>query len=325
MHIDLVGPLPSSQGFTYALTCIDRFSRWPEVFPICDISADTVARAFVTGWISRFGSPARITTDQGRQFESSLFTALSAVLGAQRIRTTPYHPAANGLVERFHRQLKAAIKCYNTERWVEVLPLVLLGIRTAIKEDLGVSSAELVYGTTLRLPGEYFEPGSTTPDPATFAGQLRQTMEQIRPSPTSAHSRPAIFIPKALNTASHVFVRHDAIRKPLQAPYDGPFAVLARGDRTFTLDIRGRRSTIGIDRLKPAFLLPSGPQQQPGLTPPVTPAPTVPEVPVSSDPVPVVPATTPPAPVQVIQPPAPVITRAGRRVRFNPRYFSSDD
>jgi len=79
------------------------------------------------------------------------------LLGTQRIRTTSYHPIANGLVERFHRQLKSALKCLpDTTHWAKALPLVLLGIRTTLKQDLKCTPAELVYGTTLRLPGEFF-------------------------------------------------------------------------------------------------------------------------------------------------------------------------
>ena len=107
VHIDIVGPLPPSRGFTYLLTCIDRFTRWPEAIPISNITAETVAEAFVSGWVARFGSPSTITTDRGRQFESALWRQLSRLrLGSKRIRTTSYHPIANGLVERFHRQLK---------------------------------------------------------------------------------------------------------------------------------------------------------------------------------------------------------------------------
>ena len=91
------------------------------------------------------------------------------LLGSTRIRTTAYHPAANGLIERFHRQLKASLKAYpDPTHWVDSLPLVLLGVRTAVKEDLSCSAAELVYGTTLRLPGEFFSPvqDDITVDPA---------------------------------------------------------------------------------------------------------------------------------------------------------------
>ncbi|GBL92522.1 hypothetical protein AVEN_174778-1 [Araneus ventricosus] len=129
VHIDLVGPLPPSEGFRYCLTCVDRFSKWPEAFPLVDISANTIATAFYSGWISRFGPPLRLTTDQGTQFESALFRALTKFLGTARQRTTSYHPAANGQVERFHRQLKAAIMAHGKFQWSSALPTILLGFR----------------------------------------------------------------------------------------------------------------------------------------------------------------------------------------------------
>ena len=100
IHVDLVGPLPSSRGYSYLVTVVDRFSRWPEAFPVMDITADTVARTLYAGWISRYGVPKIITTDQGVQFESMLFNSLLKFIGSERIRTTAYHPASNGLVER---------------------------------------------------------------------------------------------------------------------------------------------------------------------------------------------------------------------------------
>lgn len=79
-HIDLVGPLPPSRCTTYLLTCVDRFTCWPEAIPIPDITVDTVAKAFVAGWVSRFGCSAVVITDRGRRFQSALFNALAAIL-----------------------------------------------------------------------------------------------------------------------------------------------------------------------------------------------------------------------------------------------------
>ena len=107
LHIDLVGPLPPSGGCSYLLTIVDRFTRWPEAIPLVNATAETVVQAFISNWVSRFGVPTLITTDQGRQFESSLWSQLMKILDTQRTRTTAYHPIANGLVERLHRLLKS--------------------------------------------------------------------------------------------------------------------------------------------------------------------------------------------------------------------------
>ncbi|KOC58837.1 Gag-Pol polyprotein [Habropoda laboriosa] len=145
IHIDIV-VLPVSEGFRYCLTCIDHFTRWPEAIPLKGQEAATVARTFYEGWIVRFGTPLRVTTDRGRQFESHLFKHLNQLTGTTHLQTTAYHPAANGMVERFHWQLKGAICCHQNARWTEVLPTIMLGIRAAWREDLKSTATELVYG-----------------------------------------------------------------------------------------------------------------------------------------------------------------------------------
>ena len=272
VHIDLVGPLPPSNGFLYLLTCIDRFTHWPEAIPISDITAESVAQAFITNWIARFGVPHVVTTDRGKQFESHLFASLTNFLGTTRIRTTAYHPIANGLVERFHRQLKSSLKATNDpSHWSERPPLVLLGIRTAVKADLGHSVSERVYGTTLCLPGEFFseptDPASL--DPTCYVDRLKRTLHKLTPPPNRP-SPPTAYVPRDLQTCTHVFIRRDAVRKPLQPPYDGPFKVISRTPKHFKVDLGNRTDCISIDRLKcvhldtellqPAFTTPDAPQ-----------------------------------------------------------------
>ena len=178
VHIDLVGPLPPSQNNYYCLTMIDRFTRWPEAVAIPDIRAETVAKHFYATWISRFGCPERLTTDQGRQFESALFRALSHLLGIKKSRTSPYHPQSNGLIEEFHRPMKATLKAYDTSEWTAALPTLLLGFRTAFKKDLRATPSELVYGQTIRLPGEFFDP---TPHPPAARRGAQVSLQEHSP------------------------------------------------------------------------------------------------------------------------------------------------
>ena len=311
VHIDLVGPLPPSNGYQYLLTCVDRFTRWPEAIPLVDSTAETVAQAFVQGWIARFGTPSTVTTDRGRQFESNLWRAFTQLLGTKHLHTTAYHPASNGLVERLHRQLKSALKAHpHPERWTEALPLVLLGIRTTIKEDIGCTAAELVYGTSLRLPGEFFvAKGNNNADPSSYVTQLKRTMQVLRATPTRQSSQPG-YVGNALSTASHVFVRHDAVRRPLQQPYDGPYRVLNRSAKYYTLDLNGRSDTVSIDRLKPARL------DSQAISPNSHTRPTTPPPPPTTPPPP---PTTPPSPPTT--PPVVPATRSGRHVHW-PKKFT---
>ena len=118
---------PFTAPFRYLLTCIDRATRWVEATPLTDITAESVASAFLETWVSRFGVPLYVVTDRGAQFEAELFSHLSSILGFHRLRTTVCHPTCNGMVERLHRTLKAAIRSRKQE-WLRSLPVVLFGI-----------------------------------------------------------------------------------------------------------------------------------------------------------------------------------------------------
>ncbi|GFW26356.1 transposon Tf2-6 polyprotein [Trichonephila clavipes] len=228
VHIDLIGKLPPSEGMQYCLTCIDRFSCWMEAIPIPEITAEIVGRAFYEKWICRFGVPAKLVTDQGRQFEAELFRSIAAICGAKVAHTTSYHPQCNGKVERLHRTLKGAIKAHNNIRWTESLHTVLLGLRAAIRPDISYTIAQMVYGTSIKLPGEFFDPPTINMDPQNFVAKLQQHMAELKPLKSPSNRKQNIFVHKDLKSCSHVFLRIDRVKKALEPPYEGPYTVQKR-------------------------------------------------------------------------------------------------
>jgi transposase InsO family protein len=247
LHIDLVGPLPTSRdGFTHLFTVIDRSTRWAEAIPLRSTSAASCADALVTGWVARFGVPEQVTSDQGWQFCSSIWDALSRQLGTKMRFTTAYHPPSNGLVERFHRRLKEALRArLASADWPQHLPWVLLGLRAAPREDSGISVAELVYSCPLSLPGQFLSAAELPPD--SFVSQLRSSLPCV--SDHTGCSPPATPPPLALRTASFVYVRSPPLSPGLAPAYRGPYRVRDPGDKYFVVDVGGSPTGVSVDRL----------------------------------------------------------------------------
>ena len=127
------------------------------------------------------------------------------LLGIKHSRTTAYHPQANSMVEHFHCQMKAALKAQpNPDAWMTSLPLILLGIRTSFKQDLNATTAEMVYGSTLLLPGEFFTPAPATSlsDPYAFLTTLKTQFQNNKLIPPRVSINSA-YIPQHLSTATH--------------------------------------------------------------------------------------------------------------------------
>ena len=203
VHVDLVGPLPESDGCKYLLTFVDRFTRWPEVFPVPDMSSTTCAKTFIRHWLPRFGIPDSIVTDRGTQFVGGSWKDLMSSLGVQTFATTAYHPQCNGLVERMHRDLKASVRARLVDSsWQDCLPLVLLGLRSAWKSGPDAAPAEMLYGTMLRLPGEFVVSSEVpaVPHSSSFISEFQARMCSQRAAPSLHHSSSSssAYIPRSL-------------------------------------------------------------------------------------------------------------------------------
>ena len=134
--------------------------------------------------------------------------------------------------------------------------MVLLGIRTAWHENPDCSPTDLVYGSTLRLPGEFVEP---TPlqefqPSSAFLRHLQKSMQNTLPPSVKYHSTHKPYLPPSLSSTGFVYVRINGHRNPLQRPYNGPFRIISTSDKYFTLNINGGPDNVSVDRLKPAYV-----------------------------------------------------------------------
>ena len=110
LHVDVVGPLPPSEGMQYLLSIFDRKSRWLECVPLSQATSENCCKAFVRAWLARYGQPQRILCDNGNTFTAKLWEDLTKTLGIEVQFTPLYHQSTNGAVERQHRTVKESIK-----------------------------------------------------------------------------------------------------------------------------------------------------------------------------------------------------------------------
>ena len=154
--VDIIGPIhpATERGNIFILTIVDYATRYPEAVPLRTIETTSVAEALVSVF-SRVGVPREILSDQGTQFMSGLMREVSRLLSVKQMTTTPYHPACNGLVERFNGTLKQMLRKMSAERprdWDRYVGALLFAYREVPQASLGFSPFELLYGRTVRGP-----------------------------------------------------------------------------------------------------------------------------------------------------------------------------
>ncbi|CAL9703524.1 unnamed protein product [Knipowitschia caucasica] len=180
--VDILGPFPvTDTGNRYVLVAMDYFTKWPEAYAVPDQSAATTAGRLVDEMFTRFGVPSELHSDQGRNFESQVFSEVCRLLGIKKTRTTPLHPQSDGLVERFNRTLanQLAILVSKHQRdWDRYLPLVLWAYRTAVQESSQCTPAALMFGRELRTPVDLVF--GSPPEPEIAGGHEMDYFQRLR-------------------------------------------------------------------------------------------------------------------------------------------------
>lgn len=157
LALDLFGPLPTSKkGNHWILIIEDTVSRWVEIFPLQQATAETCADVLINEVFLRFGLPRRIISDNGTQFISGIMQQVSHCLGIPQSFTPVYHLEANP-VERKNRDLKTQLGIYvqnNHTSWNDRLPAIRFAMNSAKCETTGYTAAYFTFGRELRTPDD---------------------------------------------------------------------------------------------------------------------------------------------------------------------------
>jgi hypothetical protein len=205
-----------------------------EAIPLSETSAAACEKALTFTWISRFGVPETIASDRGPQFTSNLWFQLCEMLNISHKQTTAYHPESNS-------QGRAA-----AATWSEELSFVILGLRAQPREDTDLSPAEAVFGAQIVFPNEFLQNDELSVD--TIVKKFAKTLHVSAPSLPRHNS--SIELPSELFSAALVWVRRGGLVPPLQPLFDGPYAVLRCGPRSFTIRVGSQDEVVAVSRLK---------------------------------------------------------------------------
>ena len=273
--MDLVGPLPmTDRRNRYMLVITDYWTRWCEAIPIPNKESATVASAFMRVWVTRYGCPMTILSDQGKEFDSALFKDCCRLMGSWKVRTSPFHPRCNGLTERLNQTIErmlAAFVADNQLDWDEKLPFVMMAYRSAVQESLGVTPHAMMFGDELPVPLDWVfgNPKSVPQDKVLYVKELRNRIESAyeiaRKSMLSAILRQKRSYNKGIKNVQFKvgdFVMcHDKTKKlhrnPALAPkWRGPYIVLnmsSPANCTIQMGKSSRSLNVHVDRLKHCF------------------------------------------------------------------------
>ena len=269
---DLMGPvLTSEKGNSYVLVVCDYFSKYTEAYAIADMTAQTVADKIATEWVCRYGCPVSIHSDQGRQFESTLFQELCKVLDIHKTRTSRFHPQSDGVVERMNRTIKKMLQAMvdeNPEQWDEHLPYAMMAYRATIHESTKCSPNLLLFGDENRQPvdllyGECIIGEEVPICPSEYVEWVRdayrtafsKAREHLK---TTAEKQKKLYdgntFLRKFNIGNWVWVLNPPImRNKFGRGWQGPFLIIKRlGDVNYVVQ-KGpneRQITIHIDHIK---------------------------------------------------------------------------
>ncbi|KAL7291593.1 hypothetical protein TKK_0014634 [Trichogramma kaykai] len=265
--LDIVGPLPKSKNnFEYILTMQDNFSKFCLAVPLVDITAVSVADAFIKRFISIFGSPKVILTDQGSNFMSSLMKRLPKRFKIKQIKTTPYHAQSNGSLECSHHVLKEFLKQYTVsdDAWDEWVDLAILNYNTSVQESTKLTPYEIIFGRIANLPTSL--PLRESDLLPTYQGYMKDLVVRLNSLQKIAYDNlvkskfkskkyyDARVNQKNFKPGDYIFLL-SGLKGKKHNQYSGPFEILeVLQNNNVRLQIKNKSKVVHADRIRISYI-----------------------------------------------------------------------
>jgi len=197
ISMDITGPhVLTPRNNKYLLTFTVHFTKYVEVIPISDQSAETCARVYASQIVTRHGTGSKLVTDQGRAFMST-FSKRRKILGIQKVNTTSYHPSSNGTIERLHRTLHKGLSHFvNSENnnWDVLVPFFLMASRATPNTTTKCSPFYLLHCREMPIPtDENFKAKISKENPSHsqrleyFKASIRSAYKLVRGANSRSH------------------------------------------------------------------------------------------------------------------------------------------
>ena len=263
LAMDIVGPLrETKRGHKFILTIMDFATRYPEAIPLRRIDAATVAEA-LCGVFTRLGIPEEILSDQGSNFMSELLSKVMELLQIHHLKTSPYHPQTDGMLERFHGTLKGMMRktCRQRNDWDEYLPYVCFAFRDSVHSSTGFTPFQLLFGRDMRGPMSLLREqltGQTTGSRTVvefvdnLKAKLYSAWEQAAENDGEAKARSKKYFDRTatsrnFQTGNQVLVMSPSQSDKFEAQWAGPYTVQEKvTDVTYRISTPDRRKKLRL-------------------------------------------------------------------------------
>jgi len=278
LSVDIFVPIPASKkGNRFILVITDRFAKLTKCVALRRITTMSVASAIIDAWVSAYGPPDRILSDQGPQFMSNFFIAVMKMIGIETVRTTANHPQTNEQAEQYNRTMSSQMRHYvadDPSRWDEELPVISMAYNSHSHQSTGIALFELLIprripnitvrnlppGTPLSNKG-MLKDASPLTRKCEFMARLRRQIPVVVEALRKTQQRykrnfdHRVAIRSAdVQIGDYVYTTNNDRQNKLQSKAIGPFVVIDddADASTFVIDIDGEEKRVSRDHVTPA-------------------------------------------------------------------------